>query len=141
MNNICIVWHDHGLCTTIIWAKSYDQRDLLLCLAFDLTFVCDRHTIYAWGHNYGFNRSMGHLRSYSVDLLVEDGMWQYLGHQYCTTGPSGQHQLYRRVNDLLLELCCLTYKINFIFSNWQNNKDNTYLLQNGKMQNWSIWLA
>jgi len=70
----------HGSCTTIIWAKSYDQRDLLLCLGFDLTFVCDQRTIYAWGHKDSFASSMGHPRSYSVELLMEDGMRQYLGH-------------------------------------------------------------
>jgi hypothetical protein len=72
-------------------------------------FVCDRHTIYAWGHKDGFDSSMSHLRSYSVDLLVEDGMWQYLGHQYCIIGPSGQHNSIEE-----LTTCCWNYVVSLI---------------------------
>jgi hypothetical protein len=89
MNNICIVRSDRGSCTTIIWAKSYDQRYLLLCLAFDLMFVCDQRTIYAWGHQDNFTSNMGHPRSYSVEMLVEDVMRQHLGPNIVLWAPRG----------------------------------------------------
>jgi hypothetical protein len=31
--------------------------------------LCDRHTIYGWGHHYTFASSVGYLRSDSVGLL------------------------------------------------------------------------
>jgi hypothetical protein len=48
-----------------------------------------------WGHGYDFTSSVSHPRLDSVGLLVYDGMWQCLGHQYYTTSPLGQCQPYQ----------------------------------------------
>jgi hypothetical protein len=44
------------------------------------------------GHSYGFLNSVGHPRSDSVGLLVDDGMCTYSGHRCYITGPLGQLQ-------------------------------------------------
>jgi hypothetical protein len=83
-------YNGHGL--TILWAWSFSQRDLLLLFGLGSNGYLWRAQRVRMGHYYRFTSSVGHPRLDSVGLLVHDGMQQYQGHRYCTTGPSRKCQ-------------------------------------------------
>lgn len=85
-------WQAH----VYIWAWPYGQRDLLYVVWPLIQWLfCDRGTMYGWNHHDNFARSVSHSKSDSIGLIIYKGMWQYLWHRYCNTGPSKQRQLYQ----------------------------------------------
>ena len=46
-------------------------------------------------HNYGFISDVDHPQFKIGWATNENGMWQYLGHRYCTTSLSRQCRLYQ----------------------------------------------